>query len=415
MTLLIIDDAQYLPQAFLEECLVEIKKYDNGNFFHICLVSDFTLVSTLNKLNTNVFKNLIHTIVLGSLTEDETKTYVMKTLSVGNCLDNSVTAQRLHAFYHFTEGNIGVINREMAHFFDKKTTRQHTIIKKSFKPVALIASVVIAGLGATYTWQHQIEFFPKYNGLTQKDAIAKISDSLKTSEQIIEHPLVSSLPQLTHNAIKESLPVQKLVSETALAPLISQVVSQTANNDLVLSSDVQQIDATQLDKLVAINEVTNDRNIDRVAPKVMPNWQELIALDKDGSLALTATIKQQKLPTVLSKTNTTAILKSSSQATTINRKVAKYNSKPIPSVDTRRQFTIQLMASRNKNSLTNFVDNHHIGKIAKIYKIKNNGISWYVLTMGNYKKRHDANHAMQQLPIPLANLKPWIRAIKIPS
>ena len=76
--LLIIDDAQHMPEDFISDVIIAIKNQEDFGFFHLCLVSDYSVVATLNNLSADQFNNLVHTIELGSLSESETRTYVLQ-------------------------------------------------------------------------------------------------------------------------------------------------------------------------------------------------------------------------------------------------------------------------------------------------------------------------------------------------
>ncbi|MDI1352305.1 MAG: ATP-binding protein, partial [bacterium] len=76
--LLIIDDAHHLPEALITEMMWVIKNQEDFGFFHLCLVSDYSIIATLNNLAVDPFNNLIHSIELSSLNENETRIYVLQ-------------------------------------------------------------------------------------------------------------------------------------------------------------------------------------------------------------------------------------------------------------------------------------------------------------------------------------------------
>ncbi|HGF0880173.1 TPA: ATP-binding protein, partial [Legionella pneumophila] len=42
--LLIIDDAHHLPESFIKEVMIIIKNQEDFGFFHLCLISDYSIV-----------------------------------------------------------------------------------------------------------------------------------------------------------------------------------------------------------------------------------------------------------------------------------------------------------------------------------------------------------------------------------
>lgn len=148
--LVIIDDAQYLSCDFLKELLTNIKQRENKSLFHVCLLSDFSLVSPLNQFHRVEFKDFIHTIEPGSLSEIETKTYILSRLSVKDP-GKSVTDERMDQFYHLTSGNIARINSNLTHFFTPIEPKRSYVGRLSFAAVVLFAILI----NSTYWWYEQ--------------------------------------------------------------------------------------------------------------------------------------------------------------------------------------------------------------------------------------------------------------------
>ncbi len=64
-TVLVIDDAHHLPVAFIEDILKALQQQGRGGYFHVCLVSGFSLVPILNKLAQGTYTDMIHSIEPG--------------------------------------------------------------------------------------------------------------------------------------------------------------------------------------------------------------------------------------------------------------------------------------------------------------------------------------------------------------
>jgi len=70
-----------------------------------------------------------------------------------------------------------------------------------------------------------------------------------------------------------------------------------------------------------------------------------------------------------------------------------------------------LLASHDIHTLKQFASSHHIQSKAKIWSVQLKGKPWYVLTLGQYAQRQQADQAANHLSQNLAKLKPWVRAV----
>lgn len=80
-----------------------------------------------------------------------------------------------------------------------------------------------------------------------------------------------------------------------------------------------------------------------------------------------------------------------------------YANKPI--------YTIQLMASVDKQPIEQFVSTHRLKRKTWIGKAKDHETNWFILLYGQYPSFQKAKAAMQQLPNSLQNLSPWVRRV----
>lgn len=72
-------------------------------------------------------------------------------------------------------------------------------------------------------------------------------------------------------------------------------------------------------------------------------------------------------------------------------------------------YTIQLLASGDKEKLLSFSKTLPAQQKTRILTLQHQGRPWYVLTWGNYKQREQAKKALHALPIKLAAHQPWVR------
>lgn len=173
--LVIIDDAQYLSEDFLKELLANIKKRKNKSFFHVCLLSDFSLVSPLNQFHREEFKDFIHTIEPGSLSEIETKTYIISRLSAKDS-DKLVTDERMDQFYHLTSGNIARINLHLTNFFLPIEPKRSYVGRLSFAAVVLLAIFI----NSTYWWYEQNKR-DRFEGMAARAKLLQEFDMTRSS------------------------------------------------------------------------------------------------------------------------------------------------------------------------------------------------------------------------------------------
>lgn len=73
------------------------------------------------------------------------------------------------------------------------------------------------------------------------------------------------------------------------------------------------------------------------------------------------------------------------------------------------QFTLQLLGTYNKYSLTSFVKQHQLEKDTAYFVTQRNGRNWYTLVHGRFATRDTARQAINSLPDALQKTQPWIR------
>lgn len=126
--LFVIENAQLLPESFLAQLIHLYQQWGQAKHFTICLVSDFRLTPVLKRLERVHQSALIHTIEPGPLTEEETKTYVLKYCQGRAAFTRWCTTAQLKAFYHLTAGQMLRINQQLAHL--EETLRVPTTFER---------------------------------------------------------------------------------------------------------------------------------------------------------------------------------------------------------------------------------------------------------------------------------------------
>ncbi|WP_028388668.1 AAA family ATPase [Legionella fairfieldensis] len=359
--LMIIDDAQNLSDAFLQEALFELKHQGDHGYFHLCLISDFSLVASLNKLEAN----LIHTLEPGSLTESETKTYVLNSLPAPRRLDQTMTEKRLEQFYQLTGGNIARINNQMINYFCPEPLKSQPQHKSRVKNIGFVTGAAMTLIVSSYIWHHH--FLPSSEKTTEQDLAPYIAE--------IRPPLPSILPVVPASGDEAAVLISQLPDigyelahrASHLPAWYVEAVREPAQPSPRRATDIALDDGT--DDLL----VVRDRVV--VIPKTLPAHK----------------------PTSIKK----VVLNKATSVKTVK--------KVLPSGASR--YTIQLLASPNREDVKRFFKRLSMKKGAKIRTTKRNGLNWYVLTLGDYDQYKQAQVAIKQLPPEFGRYNPWVRSL----
>lgn len=73
-----------------------------------------------------------------------------------------------------------------------------------------------------------------------------------------------------------------------------------------------------------------------------------------------------------------------------------------------QHYTIQLLASSNKDALENYINAHGLEGKAKYYMTKKQK---YVLLYGVYKTRLEAQNSLSKLPADIKAVRPWVKQV----
>ncbi|HAZ7573912.1 SPOR domain-containing protein [Legionella sp. PATHC032] len=357
--LLIIDDAHHLPENFIKEVMIIIKNQEDFGFFHVCLISDYSIVATLNNLAVEPFNNLIHTIELGTLSETETRTYVLQRAMASRLINRPLTDAQFKQFYHLTKGNLSKINASLESFLSRCSNEKRNNKAAILKKVSLVASfAIVAGLSYFYF-----------------DNLYKVPDN---APKLPDLALVTTLP-----------PIKELIKNTPVQQSASYIASWE-------DSSTRQLVHYGLPKKQTLDDFMDEEDnlntvavVDKVV--VIPKLKAKSISEQVGQ----AVVSQSKLPPVSHSLQT----KLASEQPSIK----KINSK---------LFTIQLAASHKVEDINRFKNQNKWLSQAKIRHFTNAKGSWYILTVGEYENRNQALLNIKKLPGELAKLNPWIRSVE---
>ncbi|MCC5791002.1 MAG: SPOR domain-containing protein [Legionellaceae bacterium] len=148
--LLLIDDAHYLDDTFINDLLRVIQQQSTPAYFHVLLVSDYSLLPLLNALSREGYTDLIHTLELGALSLPELSTYLkLKTHHLPG-LQGLEDKSKIKAFYELTEGVIAEVNLQMESYFSNAQASK-TSRRKRWRPLGKIAaSFLILAAASSY-------------------------------------------------------------------------------------------------------------------------------------------------------------------------------------------------------------------------------------------------------------------------
>ena len=350
-TLLIIDDAHFLSTAFIEEILSDLQEQGKENYFHICLVSNFSIVPRVSALAQDTYLDMIHSLELGPLNESETKTYVVQNMVPMPGTEKIVTEERVKQFFQLTQGHIEKINQQMMDFFSYKPTKESKLAM--FRYISIAAGFFLAVSGGVYLWLSQ-DFQPAPAQLVSVRAPAESV----ANDEASEPALVSDIPAYEVAAARQAIEPMEL-RRADLAAMDED--DGTSTNDLVV-----------MDKVVVVPKIVHHHANEAPAPVAQ---------------AAKVTPTAPKVSKAISK----AVI--------------------IKPVLEQSRFTIQLLASHNMAELKRFAEAHHFNGKTTIRTTLRQGTVWYVLTLGEYSKREYAKDAANHLTQGNAQLKPWVRSL----
>lgn len=358
--LLLIDDAQYLPDSLIQEALFAIKSQENYSFFHLCFLADYSIVASLNHLGASLGDSFIHTIELGTLNESEARTYVSQRAMASHLISKPLSDAQIKQFYQLTKGNLAKINNDLEAFVNQCTPSEKIDVFKKVKRTGIAAgTVLVAGFFGFYLSQAFHSAPPQDNIATpaHSEEIQTIAMKLPELPEKPESYIASWQDSSTRQLVYSSLPTKEVFDEP----------------DDEIPSDTKAI----VDKVVVIPKLPVKNII--AAKHPMPAKYILDAKK-------VTTKKQIKLAKSPAK---------------------KTNSKLVTNL-----YTIQLTASHDKKHIEHFrKTNKLLAQNAKLRRFTNSKGVWYVLTLGEYPNKVQAQHHASKLPTSLAKLHPWVRPV----
>lgn len=187
--LLIIDNAHYLTQTFLQKLITTMHYSSEPSYFHLCLVANPTVLSTIALLDQDIFKNPVEMIQLKDLEETEACEYIRYRLYAQL---GELTEMRVKQFYELTDGSIMGINTQLKSFFNltMASPLQTTKRVKMMVGYSALAFCTLGAIGLAFLMQSHQDF--------SSLIVHKI-----TVPAIIEKPLLSNIPSMNVAVVRQ--------------------------------------------------------------------------------------------------------------------------------------------------------------------------------------------------------------------
>ena len=385
--LLVIDDAQHLPEPFIKEVMLAIKGQEDFGFFHLCLVSDYSVVAALNTLAVDQFNNLIHTIELGALNESETRTYVLQRAMNAHLINRPLSDLQYKQFYQLTKGNLAKINSSLESFIFKCTT------KKKSNPMLTLKKTSIAVIAAV-----TVGFsFMYFDIIDNKYSISNLTTTLnsviptRTSDKLSDKPAFANKEQFASQIASWQDSSTRQFVHNALPK--KQILDDFEDGE-------QNINTVALvDKVLVIPKVKISTELFSPAPDQVALESKLVPIKENNPMQFA---KLEKNPLIQEKINIQNNIIAQKKVVAQKKSAAQSNTK---------RYTIQLVASHKINDVHRFRKNNNLVAKTVVRHFTNTKGTWYILTLGEYESRNKAFLKTKKLPAELAKLNPWIRPV----
>lgn len=359
--LLIIDDAQHLPESFIKEVMLAIRNQGDFGFFHFSFVSDYSIVAALNNLAIEQFNNLIHSIEIGPLNESETRTYALQRAMSFHLITKPLSEEQSKQFYKQTKGNLATINNTLESFIfgcaTRKVSKKSVLIKKASFAVS---AAIVAGVSYVYFDMMQHNTPENTKNMLQHIQTAAI-DAGHSAPMVLTSIIPNWQDSTTRQLVHFELPLKQNLDE--------------------------QNDETDLTRLAIVDKVIVIPTIKLSPPPV-------------SSESVVGASVAQANRTMNDATHLAAQVATVKKAVITNKQI-----------QSSKLFTIQLAASHNKTEIKHLKQANKSLSKTRVREFKNHQGSWYILTLGEFNSRNQAQSQLNKLPPALAKLHPWVRPV----
>ena len=374
--LLIVEQAEILSEPLLKSLLSSVKSQGIHGYFHAVLSSDYSLLEIFHQENYKQFDDLIHSIEVSGLNENELKEYISKALVELNApSDLKITKAEFELLLKKHDGRISAVNQYLLSKIYAKPAAKKAQYSKSVANLTKFAATAIPLVFAAVAIGYLMPQGQDKNQSTPDPIINPQHESLAVSEPVAKVVLKSTIPSYQDSIV--TISTKKRKNQEDMTKEIAKKLNEYSKREVEYSPFI-------VDKVV-------------VSPKdLMPH----------SVIAKAPSVFESKV--VAKKTKPKSIAPSKKP---VSKKIVKKNSPKVVKSN-KRAYTIQIMATHDLNQLKQFIRTKGLVDKAQIYHTRSKGQKWYVLAVGHYKNKNEALRALEKLSAKLSKNRPWIRSFR---
>lgn len=423
---LLIDDAHELPRDALETLFtLADTETGEGSLLRIILFCEPQIEIMLESASIQPLrKRITHTLDIPALNEEQTAEYIKHRLAVSGFTGTSpFKPGDIKKIYQVSHGIPARIN-ELAHLhllseeygmtdpeiLPEEFTRL-SFNKKRVIAGAVVIIIVFTGLFLQNSASKKIKNEQEQKQLTIAIPPA-INKTLKeiNKEKIIEQDdsppeLQQTQPLAKPDQQLQSEPLNNTTGATAIKPepVIKARIRSILPNPVTSNQNKQSIlvngDGFSQDTEVIVGWTGNKKKLDR-SQISYENRNQLRIHITVGNKADDWTV--QTRDPVYGESNIHAFKVTAAPVIGLQGPAWIKQQKP-------EHYTLQLLGTYNKYSLTSFAKQHTLEKDTAFFTTLRNSRNWYTLIHGYFESREAAKQAIRSLPESLQKTEPWIR------
>lgn len=402
--LILIDNAERLEQDALNLLLDLATTANDNKRPHIALFGRESLFEQLNnKDNLSRFESVGHHIPLEAFSEIEARGYLENRCRSVGIEPLPLNDRQLQQIYKASQGWPGALNTalldELARSTASEPKTEATPAKPQKKPATkpkkkknrrtpllpiIAVAVLISLLAVGFIYK---DGFRSSSALQGPDIISRSQDIRRDTWQPPLLPEADEEINLEPDAPETSLPADTPETTTTDTP-DAQAPSTSTEQPVTAAPQPTNPASTQLD-------LPDDTPATTAAPRPATPAQQPAATTP----AVTPAPPAPARPTP----GSTA---SSSYRDQGFRREALLMNKPAS------HFTLQMMGSLDEASVRSFIQTQANSSDFAYFEGRYQGRPWYVVVYGDYNNREQALAAIQNLPAPLRNQRPWARTFQ---
>jgi len=382
MSILIIDDAHELPTASLTILLKLSELSDSDErLLRIVLFGEPSINGMFNAPELKEVKHRItHTLTMPALNEEQTLEYIQYRLSVAGLQGKSpFSASQMKQIHRQAHGVPGLINQFAQDILLGATTTRKTAPTLVTKLRSGFTVIIILGFAAMITWYLSRDVF---------DTLSESPSERVSKLETRELPLLPPSKKLPDTKDYDAISGHSTSAE--ISPDIKPDNTPKETDNIHVDAPPPEITIAKSDTTPQANEKnTQSTVVEPIITKSLPKSKPAI--------------KPTPVATVKAKiTKTTPSISAPKPVAVKKDWLTQQNP---------AYFTLQIMGSRQRNSLTLVQRTHKLAKQSAIVRTKLKGADWYILIYRSFATKRQAREAVKSLPKALQLAQPWPRQL----